>query len=129
MAASLHGITTEIAKEKGHSLIEVIEKFMEDFKSAITIVGHNIAFDKKIVGAELIRLGQEDIMNSKKSICTMEASTDYCKIPGYLGYKYPKLQELHKRLFGYEFEDAHNSMSDVTATLKCFKEMRKRGLI
>lgn len=129
MAASLHGITTEIAKEKGHPLKEVLEKFMEDFKAAKTIVGHNIVFDKKIVGAELIRLGQNDIMNSKQSLCTMEAGTDYCKIPGYHGYKWPKLQELHKKLFGCEFEDAHNSMSDVTATLKCFKEMKKQGWI
>ena len=102
---------------------------MVDFNAAKAIVGHNIAFDKKIIGAELIRLGQKDIMDSKESICTMEASTDYCKIPGSYGYKWPKLQELHKKLFGCEFEDAHNSMSDVAATLKCFKEMKKLGWI
>ena len=128
-AAHLNGITTSIAKEKGWPLEEVIDKFMEDFNAATTIVGHNIDFDKKIIGAELIRLGQKDIMDSKESICTMEASTDYCKIPGSYGYKWPKLQELHKKLFGCEFENAHNSMSDVTATLKCFKEMRRIGLI
>ncbi len=27
------------------------------------------------------------------------------------------------------FKDAHNSMSDVKATLKCFKEMKKLGWI
>jgi TPR repeat protein len=128
-AVRLHGITTEIAKEKGRLLKEVIDKFMEDFNAAETIVGHNIAFDKKIIGAELIRLGQKDIMHSKKSLCTMEVSTDYCKIPGYRGYKWPKLQELHKKLFGCEFKDAHNSMSDVTATLKCFKKMKELGII
>jgi DNA polymerase III epsilon subunit-like protein len=128
-AAQLHGITTSIAKKEGNPLKEVMEKFMVDFNAAKAIVGHNIAFDKKIIGAELIRFGQKDIMDSKESICTMEASTDYCKIPGSYGYKWPKLQELHKKLFGYEFEDAHNSMSDVKATLKCFKEMRSIGLI
>ena len=126
--ACLHGITTAIAKEKGEPLREVIDKFLKDFKAAKTIVGHNIDFDKNIVGAELIRLGLEDIMNSKESLCTMKGSTEYCKIPGSHGYKWPKLQELHKKLFGYEFEDAHNSMSDVTATLKCFKEMKEKGL-
>ena len=128
-AAQLHGITTSIAKKQGNPLKEVMEKFMVDFNAAKAIVGHNIAFDKKIIGAELIRLGQKDIMDSKPSLCTMEASTDYCKIPGSYGYKWPKLQELHKKLFGCEFEDAHNSMSDVKATLKCFKEMRRIGLI
>lgn len=128
-AVRLHGITTDIAKEQGEPLDVVIDKFMKDFNAATTIIGHNIAFDKKIIGAELIRLGQKDIMNSKRALCTMEIGTNYCKIPGYHGYKWPRLQELHKKLFGYEFEDAHNSMSDVTVTLKCFKEMRKRGLI
>lgn len=128
-AARVHGITTNIAKEKGELLRNVIKNFIDDFDTAQIIVGHNIAFDKKIVGAELVRLGKKDMMDSKKSLCTMESSTDYCKIPGFRGYKYPKLQELHKKLFGYEFKDAHNSMSDVIATLKCFKEMRKKGLI
>lgn len=128
-AVRLHGITTEIAKEKGKPIKEVIDKFMEDFNAAKTIVGHNIDFDKKIIGAELIRLGQNDIMSSKEALCTMKGSVDFCKISSSHGYKWPKLQELHKKLFGYEFEDAHNSMSDVKATLKCFKEMKKLGWI
>ena len=128
-ASKLHGITTDIAKEKGKPLKEVMDKFMEDFKAAKAIVGHNIDFDKKILSAELYRLKQKDIMNSKQSLCTMKASTNFCKIPGPYGYKHPKLQELHKKLFGCEFKDAHNSMSDVTATLKCFKEMRRVGWI
>ena len=127
-AVRLHCITTEIAKEKGKPIKEVIDKFMEDFNAAKTIVGHNIDFDKKIIGAELIRLGQNDIMSSKEALCTMKGSVDYCKIPSSHGYKWPKLQELHKKLFGCEFEDAHNSMSDVKATLKCFKEMKEKGL-
>ena len=127
-AVRLHGITTEIAKEKGKPIKEVIDKFMEDFNAATTIVGHNIDFDKKIIGAELIRLGLNDIMSSKEALCTMKGSVDYCKIPSTHGYKWPKLQELHKKLFGFEFEDAHNSLSDVKATLKCFKEMKEKGL-
>ena len=128
-ASQLHGITTKIALDKGEPLEVVIDKFMEDFNASKIIVGHNISFDKKIIGAELIRLGKKDVMNSKESFCTMESSTDYCKIPGYRGYKWPKLQELHKKLFGYEFEDAHNSMCDINATLKCFKEMKIKGLL
>ena len=139
-ASRIHGITTEIAKEKGTPIKDVIEKFMEDVYAANTLVGHNIDFDKKVINTELIRLrlnNEYDDMNSydfmsKESICTMKESILFCEIPSrnyYHPFKQPKLQELHKKLFGYEFEDAHNSMSDVTATLKCFKEMRKRGLI
>jgi len=139
-ATRIHGITTEIAKEKGAPIKEVIEKFMEDVYAANTLVGHNIAFDRRVINTELIRLrlnNEYDDTNyydfdSKESICTMKESIQYCEIPShnyYHPYKQPKLQELHKKLFGCEFEDAHNSMSDVTATLKCFKEMKKLGWI
>lgn len=129
-AARIHGITTKIAQAKGIPLQKAIEEFLADFNKVEIIVGHNIAFDKKIVGAELIRLGKKDVMQTKTSRCTMESSTDFCKIYARNGgYKWPKLQELHKKLFGCEFEDAHNSMSDVTATLDCFRELKKRGIM
>jgi len=128
-ASNLHGITTQISKELGKPLDQVLDRFLKDLKIADYIVGHNVSFDKKIVGAELIRLGKLDIMDLKHSYCTMESATDYCKIPGYYGYKYPKLQELYFKLFGYNFDYAHNSAVDTEATRKCFWEMRKRGLI
>ena len=129
-AARIHGITTKIAQAKGVPLQKAIEEFLADFNKVEIIVGHNIAFDKKIVGAELIRLGKKDVMQTKTSLCTMESSTDFCKIYARNGgYKWPKLQELHKKLFGCEFEDAHNSMLDVTATLDCFRELKKRGIM
>ena len=40
-----------------------------------------------------------------------------------------KWQYLNHMLFGCDFEDAHDAMADITATKKCFFEMRKRGLI
>ena len=128
-AAKVHGITTEVAMKDGIPLSEAIDQFIEDLNTAKYIVGHNIEFDKKIVGAEMIRLGLKDIMDSKKSHCTMQSSIDFCKIPGKYGYKYPKLQELYKKLFGIEFDNAHNAMSDIEATEKCFWELRKRKLI
>jgi DNA polymerase III epsilon subunit-like protein len=128
-AARVHGITTERAQREGKPLREVIEAFLKDAEHTKCIVGHNISFDQKVVGAELYRLGIPDTISTAKSLCTMQAGTDYCKIPGYYGYKWPKLQELHHKLFGCDFEDAHDAMADITATKKCFFEMRKRGLI
>ena len=128
-ATKVHGITTQRAKEEGISLAEAIEQFKTDMDVATFIVGHNIEFDKKIVGAEMIRLGMKDELEKKKSYCTMQSSIDFCKIPDKYGYKYPKLQELYRKLFGKNFEDAHNAMSDIEATEKCFWELRKRKLI
>ena len=128
-ATRVHGITTQRANEEGVPLAEVIEQFKADLDVANYIVGHNVDFDKKIVGAEMIRLGLKDIMDSKKSYCTMQSSIDFCKIPGKYGYKYPKLQELYKKFFGTEFDNAHDAMNDIEATEKCFWELRKRNLI
>ena len=128
-ATRVHGITTQRANEEGVPLAEVIEQFKADLDVATYIVGHNIEFDKKIMGAEMIRLGMKDIMDSKKSYCTMQSSINFCKILGKYGYKYPKLQELYKKLFGTEFDNAHDAMNDIEATEKCFWELRKRKLI
>ena len=109
----------------------VLAIFLKCFNKATFIVGHNVEFDKKIVGAELVRLGMRDVLDTKISYCTMQASIDLCKIPssyGY-GYNFPKLQELYKKLFGTEFDDAHNAMSDIEATEKCFWELKKRNLL
>ena len=128
-ATRVHGITTERAIEEGRGLREVIDEFMADFDQATFIVGHNISFDQRIVGAELVRLHRPDVMTSKRTYCTMEAGTSFCRLPGRYGYKWPKLQELYVKLFGHDFEGAHNAMSDIDATQECFWEMRRRRLI
>ena len=128
-AVRIHGITTQRAMEEGRALAAVVDEFMADFDQATFIVGHNIDFDKKILGAELIRLHRPDVMNSKRTYCTMQAGTDFCRIPGKYGYKWPKLQELHIKLFGHDFDGAHNAMSDIEATQECFWELRRRRLI
>jgi hypothetical protein len=59
----------------------------------------------------------------------MEKSTNYCKLDGPYGYKWPKLSELHHILFGVGFEEAHNAAADIHATAKCFWQMKKIGII
>lgn len=128
-AANVHGITTEKAMRVGKPLREVIDIFLNDVKQAKCLVGHNISFDQHVVGAELYRLLLRDIVSHKQSICTMQSTVDFCKIPGYNGYKYPKLQELYYKLFGSNFEDAHDAMADITATKRCFFELLRLGEI
>lgn len=54
----------------------------------------------------------------------MKSSIEYCKISNEKnpakGYKWPKLQELHNRLFNYNYTVEHNAENDVEATAKCF---------
>ena len=132
-ATAVHGITTERAQKEGLPLHEVLEEFVTDLSLAKQIVGHNIEFDKNIVGAELYRFGMDYAqLMDKPSTCTMKSSTDYCAIPnpnGYFGYKWPSLQELYFKLFNRNFVDAHDALADITATKECFFELRKRGVI
>lgn len=128
-ASAIHRITTERAIAEGRRLAEVLELFAERALSATRIVAHNIAFDEKIVGAEYLRSGRQNVLEGKETLCTMHGSTDYCQIPGSYGYKWPKLSELHKILFGEDFEEAHNAEADISATVRCFWELRKRGVM
>ncbi len=57
----------------------------------------------------------------------MQRSTKFCAIYGPYGYKWPKLSELHYKLFGTGFDEAHNAAVDITATVKCFWELIRIG--
>lgn len=128
-ASKIHGITTQEAINKGIELSKALDMFIADVKKAQLCVGHNISFDKKIIGCELFRCGMRDVITPIPSICTMQSTVDICKIPGQYGYKYPKLQELYNYLFGINFADAHNSLADIKATLQCYKELKNRKLV
>jgi hypothetical protein len=39
------------------------------------------------------------------------------------------LSELHIKLFGHDFDKAHDALADIEATAKCFWKMRKLTLI
>jgi DNA polymerase-3 subunit epsilon len=125
----IHGISNEKAIRDGQSLSSVLEKFNSLIGQASYLVAHNISFDEKIVGAEFLRNGMTNIIASKKKICTMEKSTNFCAIDGPYGYKWPKLSELHYKLFRTGFEEAHNAAVDIQATAKCFWELKKIGKI
>ena len=128
-ASNVHRITTERAHNEGIALEKVLRLFNDYVVESDYIVAHNINFDEKIIGAEFIRKGITTSFNNKHKLCTMQSSTNFCKIPGPYGYKWPKLSELHIKLFGVDFEEAHDAAADINATVKCFWEMRKRNLI
>lgn len=129
----LTGISTLRAQQEGVELKEVLSEFMNDLANADEIIGHNIDFDRHIVGCELYRTGgaYDELMN-RQYICTMQASTDFCAIPSnspYGGYKWPKLEELYRKLFGHMFDNAHDALADVVATKECFFALKQRGIV
>lgn len=128
-AAKIHGITDEVAHRTGVALKPVLEELAADIAAAAVLIAHNIQFDEKIIGAEFLRMGALDHVAAKPRSCTMLSSTQFCGIPGPYGNKWPKLQELHARLFREGFENAHNALADVRACSKCYFELRRIGVM
>ena len=129
----LTGITTSRAKSEGNNLRTVLNEFMDDLVDAEFVIGHNIDFDKHVLGCELYREGLDyDELFNKESVCTMQRSTNFCAIPNpnsyYGGYKWPKLEELYQKLFNTTLSNAHDALSDVEATRKCYFELKKQGI-
>ncbi len=130
-SVQIHGITTERAQEEGKPLTEVLEAFEQAVAKARYIAGHNISFDNAVMGAEYVRTGISSQLQEKESIDTKDESTDFCAIPGGRGgkFKWPTLSELHDKLFGVPFSDAHNAAADVEATTRCFFKLCELNVI
>ena len=129
-AEKIHGISTQLAKNQGLPLQEVLERFNEDLAKAKFIVGQNLGFDINIMGCEFYRLGMESPLEKITVLdtCT-EDTARLCQLPGGRGgkYKLPTLTELHAYLFGEPFAEAHNAAADVEATARCFFELIRIG--
>ena len=123
-ASKIHGITTELALRNGINLQSVITAVEENITRASVLIAHNMQFDEKILGAELLRANHPNVVESKERRCTMQSSTNYCRLPGQYGYKWPTLQELHMKLFNEPFEGAHHALTDVRACAKCYFELK-----
>lgn len=124
-ATAIHGITTEAAMQDGVDLHAVLTAIMLDIPRASVLVAHNMSFDERILGAEFLRAGHPNVVESKARRCTMQEATNYCRLPSRYGYKWPTLPELHMTLFSTPFEGAHQALADVRACARCYFELKR----
>lgn len=126
----IHGISTDLALQKGIPLHEVLVKFNEALSKAKFVVGQNVGFDVNVMGCEFYRMQMDSPMAKMPVLdtCT-EVTANLVKIPGGRGgrFKLPTLTELHEFLFGVPFGEAHNATADVEATTRCFLELIRKG--
>lgn len=129
-AAKVHGITTAVAEHYGQPLAEALDHFNQAVAKADFLVGHNLRFDLNIMGAEYLRAERDNPLEGKKVLDTGEHTRDYCQLPGGKGggYKMPRLEELHEKLFNERFAEAHNAAADVEATARTFFEALRRRI-
>jgi DNA polymerase III epsilon subunit-like protein len=131
-ATRIHRITTQQALAEGYNLTEVLNLFYQAISESAILIGHNIEFDKAIVGAEFIRKKIDTkALLATRSFCTMKDKNvvNFCKIPGKFGFKWPTLEELHFRLFNEPIAEAHDASIDIESTAKCFFELLKRRVV
>lgn len=131
--AKIHRVTQERAMKEGVALKRVLEEFLQDVSRVDFVIGHNIDFDEKIVGSEILRQGMDEsleILLGAEKICTMRSSVSFCKIPNSRGgYKWPNLTELHNCLFKTGFDEAHDALVDVIACANCFFALKSKDIV
>jgi DNA polymerase-3 subunit alpha len=141
-AFETHHISKEMTKERGIPSAQVLLRFFEMLKSADVVIAHNLDFDVMILKTEIfhhfkdnarkrgryLQLIDENIVN--KGYCTLKNTIDFCALerPSVYGgtyNKFPKLMELHEKLFGFVPENLHDAKTDCEACLKCYLELMK----
>jgi DNA polymerase III subunit epsilon len=128
-AAKIHGITQQMALQAGVAIKAVLEPLIAAVAQASVLIAHNVQYDEKIIGAELLRAGYPNHVEAKPRLCTMQSATSYCRIAGPYGYKWPTLQELHQKLFHEAFSGGHRALADTRACARCFFELRRLKII
>lgn len=123
-----NNMSTERCEKEGKPIKPMLEQFLIELNDCKYLLAHNMNFDLPVTASEMYRLGMQ-AQNKPQKICTMQSTTDICKLPGPYGFKWPSLQELHQFLFKCDFEGAHDASDDVTATAKCFFELKRQKLL
>ena len=138
-AQKVHGISVEQADIEGVPELKAAEEFGLLLRQADLIVCHNFDFDWKFV-YQILERNLDEMTDKARSafyldlpsFCTMKDKKvkKYVQAKNIKGQlKWPKLIELHEKLFDKGFDGAHDAFADITATKDCFFELFKRNII
>jgi len=144
--SDIHGITNFISQTSQYKIEDALLHFSNDYLNynIDLIVGHNLIFDINMLKIELMREinNKNNFINkrqfsqlldnlndinqdSKELYCTMQKSLELCNLKTKNKYgkeylKFPKLNELHVKLFNSSPKNLHNSLNDVLICLRCY---------
>lgn len=121
--SAIHGITDEIAQRDGRDPKDALREFFGLVDQADTIVAHGVDFDTRLVRIASFRLWKKEWVSPVPTFCTMKSMTSICRLPsanGRGGYKWPKLTEAIRHVFGEEMPDAHRAKPDMVACRRLY---------
>lgn len=140
-AFKINGITSEMLNEKGIPFYNAMSIFVSDLNNCNKVIGHNITFDINKINDNIKKYDIPifdiqnniilNIFNDKEIICTLKMYSKYIKNIN-IERKKNNLNKLSIRLcamfeyfFNYQFDNAHDALSDVIATFECYKKLIK----
>ena len=111
-AFQAHGLTKEFIDQNGVSLANIADEFIEFIRNC-DILGYNSNhFDIQFIDCEFNAIGRQiDWMGRK----FYDAFSMECR------FSPRDLSSIYLKYTGKAFEDAHNSLNDVNATIEVFK--------
>jgi DNA polymerase III epsilon subunit-like protein len=145
--SDIHGITNFISQTSQYKIEDALMHFSNDYLNygIDLIVGHNLSFDINMLKVELMReiINNQNNSNDKRMFlqlleslddmkpdsqelyCTMQKTIELCNLKAKTKYgkeyiKFPKLNELHMKLFNSQPRNLHNSLNDVLICLRCY---------
>jgi DNA polymerase III alpha subunit (gram-positive type) len=105
---------------RGLDIKDVLNEIKGDMKTVKAMVAHNLEFSMKILVSEFIRNEIESNVMDIGKICTMRSGTNICQLESSgEGFKFPKLKELHQRLFDADPKE------DLEGCKNCFMRLKQ----
>lgn len=128
-AGAINGLETEVLAAFGLPVEIVLPVVMDLFRPVDVVVGHNIAFDVKMLASGLYRtdmLDDLDAIMAKETYCTMRESKDIVQAKNVKGHlKLPKLTEAYQYFFDRPLDNSHSANADAIAALEIYLAIKE----
>lgn len=132
-AFAVHGIEEVSCIRYGVDIRVALAMLQQMALKAQTIVAHNLEFDRKIIAAQLAKIGSDGHWwqrQARKFQCSMELATPICRIPGEYGFKFPSLEEAFCHFHpGIDFHTTHRAGEDIAACVAIWRAIQAAGEI
>ena len=127
-ALVVHGISEADCARYGIDIRAALSVFQQMCLKARFIVAHNLEFDRKVIAAQLAKIGSDGLWwqrQAPKFKCTMEESKEVCRLPGQYGdFKFPSLAEAFCHFNpGVPFETTHRAGADIAACISIYRAL------